>query len=64
MEAGFTALSIRDGFTPGSAHIKTLDPECDGVNILRETTSEGPRIALSNSSGFGGANVSVILRRV
>ncbi len=64
MEAGFTALGIRDGFTPGSAHIETLDPECDGVNILRETLSEGPEIALSNSSGFGGANVSVVLRRV
>ena len=63
MEAAFCALAIRDQFTPGSAHIEKLDPEAAGVNILRETLPEGPRTVLSNSSGFGGANVSVMLRR-
>jgi 3-oxoacyl-[acyl-carrier-protein] synthase I len=64
MEAAFCAVAIRDGFTPGSAHIRNLDPEAAGVAILRETINEGPRVALSNSSGFGGANVVVALRRV
>ncbi len=63
MEAAFCALAIRDNFTPGSAHIEKLDPEAAGVAILRETLPEGPKIALSNSSGFGGANVAVVLRR-
>lgn len=63
MEAAFCALAIRDNFTPGSAHIDKLDPEAEGVSILRETVAEGPRVALSNSSGFGGANVAVVLGR-
>jgi 3-oxoacyl-[acyl-carrier-protein] synthase-1 len=64
MESGFCALSIRDGFTPGSAHITDLDPACDGLNILRRTEPTGPAVVLNNSSGFGGANVCVAFRRV
>lgn len=64
MEAAFCALAIREGFTPGSAHIEKLDPEAAGIDVLRQTLNEGPRTALSNSSGFGGANVAIVLRRV
>jgi 3-oxoacyl-[acyl-carrier-protein] synthase-1 len=60
LEASICCLALRDGFTPGSAHIQNLDPECEGLNIVRETTSKRPRMVLSNSSGFGGANVSLI----
>jgi 3-oxoacyl-[acyl-carrier-protein] synthase-1 len=63
METAFCAIAMREGFTPGSAHISQLDPEADGVSILRETINEAPRIAISNSSGFGGANVVIALRR-
>jgi 3-oxoacyl-[acyl-carrier-protein] synthase-1 len=61
MEVGFTALGMRQGFTPGSAHITELDPEAQGLNILQTTLPEAPAVALSNSSGFGGANVSIAL---
>jgi 3-oxoacyl-[acyl-carrier-protein] synthase-1 len=57
LEAGICALAIKHGFTPGSAHIQNLDPEAEGLNIPRTTLPHGPRVALSNSSGFGGANV-------
>lgn len=63
MEAGFCALAIREGFMPGSAHIQELDPECAGLNIIRTTVNEAPDVVLSNSSGFGGANVAVLFRR-
>ncbi len=62
MEVGFCALLMRGGFIPGSAHITRLDPACEGLNILRETLPGAPRIILKNSSGFGGANVALILR--
>lgn len=61
LEASLCCLAIREGFMPGSAHIQKLDPECDGLTILRETSSVAPRCVMSNSSGFGGANVSLIL---
>jgi 3-oxoacyl-[acyl-carrier-protein] synthase-1 len=62
MEVGFCALAMRGGFIPGSAHISELDPACEGLNILRATLPGSPRVVLKNSSGFGGANVALILR--
>ncbi len=64
MEAGFCALAIREGFMPGSAHITNLDPVCEGLNIIRATLPHSPHVVLSNSSGFGGANVCLAFRSV
>ncbi|MFZ9681671.1 MAG: beta-ketoacyl-[acyl-carrier-protein] synthase family protein [Cephaloticoccus sp.] len=63
MESAFCALALRDGFMPGSAHISRLDPECEGLNIIRTTLDQGPEVVLNNSSGFGGANVSLVFKR-
>jgi 3-oxoacyl-[acyl-carrier-protein] synthase-1 len=63
-EAGICALAIKHGFTPGSAHIQNLDPEAEGLNIPRTTLEKRPRVVLSNSSGFGGANVVLVFRGV
>lgn len=57
MEASFCLLSLEQDFTPGSAHITELDPEANGLNILKDSVSGAPRRLLSNSSGFGGVNV-------
>jgi 3-oxoacyl-[acyl-carrier-protein] synthase-1 len=62
MEVGFCALAMRQGFVPGSAHISNLDPACEGLNILRTTRPGAPGVVLKNSSGFGGANVALILK--
>lgn len=64
MEAAFCAVAIRDGFMPGSAHITKLDPACEGLNIIRSTLPNRPNVVLSNSSGFGGANVALVLKSV
>ena len=64
MEAGFCALALKRGFIPGSAHITELDPACEGLNIPRVTKEKPIRIALNNSSGFGGANVCVVFRKI
>lgn len=63
LESGFCALSIREGFMPGSANINNLDPACEGLNILRATQALAPALVLSNSSGFGGANVCLVFRK-
>jgi len=60
MEASFSVLAIKENFTPGSAHIETLDPEAKGLNIINKTQEGSPKHVMSNSSGFGGANVSLI----
>jgi len=63
METGFCALALRDGFIPGSAHIRELDPACEGLHIPRETRAAALRVVLNNSSGFGGANVCLVMQR-
>lgn len=64
LEAGFCALAIKEGFMPGSAHITKLDPACEGLNIIRATLPHRPQVVLSNSSGFGGANVALVFKSV
>jgi 3-oxoacyl-[acyl-carrier-protein] synthase-1 len=60
LEAGICCLAIREGFMPASAKIQNLDPACEGISILTERLDQAPQITMSNSSGFGGANVALI----
>jgi len=64
MEAGITAVSLKEGFCPGTAHLEHPDPEVGDLNVISETEHSAPVTAISNSSGFGGANVSLVLRKV
>ncbi len=63
MEAAFCCLAFEERFTPVSAHITELDPEFEGVSIVTAPINHAPRIAMTNSAGFGGTNVAAILRR-
>jgi 3-oxoacyl-[acyl-carrier-protein] synthase-1 len=64
MESAFCALAIRHGFIPGCAHLGTVDPECAGLNLPRATEERPPGVVVKNSSGFGGANVALVFRRL
>lgn len=61
MEAAFCCLSLREGFLPGSANVDDVDPEIGHLELLRHSTEADTSFIMSNSSGFGGANVSLIL---
>ena len=63
MEAAFTVLALTEKFTPVSAKITQLDPACDGVPVVTSPIEAQPAVAMTNSSGFGGANVSLVLKR-
>ncbi len=63
MEAAFCSLAISENFTPGSAHIDELDESAEGLNIIRDSLPYGPKVALSISSGFGGANTAILLAK-
>ena len=57
------ALAIRDGVIPPTINYTTPDPECD-LDITPNTAKERTvNVAVSNSSGFGGHNVSIAVRR-
>ena len=63
MEAAFCCLALKEGFLPGSANVSSPDPEIGHLHLLRETIQEQVTRILSNSSGFGGANVSLIFEK-
>jgi len=63
MEAAFCVLALQERFTPVSAHITQLDPQCAIVPIVTKPIPDAPRVAFNNSSGFGGTNVCLVLRR-
>jgi len=64
-EAIYSILMMQNNFIGESAHIDTLDPEFDGVPIVRKRI-DNARIdtALSNSFGFGGTNATLVFQRL
>ncbi len=63
METAFCAVSIAGGFVPGAANLENPDPACGDLDLPRTTRFSAPRTVLKNSSGFGGSNVCLVLRR-
>lgn len=62
-EAIVCLLAIRDGVLPPTINYENPDPDCDLdyiPNVAREAKCD---IALSNSFGFGGQNISLVLGR-
>ena len=64
MEAAFCCLALKNGFLPGSANVTEPDPELEHLDLLRTSTDIQANRIMSNSSGFGGANVSVVFEKV
>jgi 3-oxoacyl-[acyl-carrier-protein] synthase II len=56
-------LAIRDGLLPPTINYETPDPDCDldyVPNVVRQARCDR---ALSNSFGFGGQNISLVVSR-
>ncbi len=64
LEAGICCLALKEGFMPANGKVDQLDPACEGVSILTVRSDEAPRVAMSHSSGFGGANVALIFEAI
>jgi len=63
-ESIYSLLMMQAGFIGESAHITELDPEFDGVPIVRKRIDDARiDIALSNSFGFGGTNATLVFQR-
>jgi len=64
VEAAFTALSLKHQIIPPTINYDAPDPECV-VNVVAGAARQANMDhALSNSFGFGGTNVSLLLSRV
>jgi 3-oxoacyl-[acyl-carrier-protein] synthase II len=63
VEAIVCLLTIRDGMLPPTINLENPDPECDLDYIPNRARPKKVDVALSNSFGFGGQNITLILRR-
>mgnify|MGYP000150303086 CR=1 FL=1 len=63
-EAIYCLLMMQNGFAAESAHIENLDPEFEGMPILRKRHDGELTHVMSNSFGFGGTNGTLILSKV
>ena len=63
LEAGLTALAIRDQIAPPTINYEVPDPECDLDYVPNQARPMRIEYALSNSFGFGGTNGCLIFKR-
>ena len=63
IEAAICLLAMREGCLPPTINQEVADPECDLDYIPNRARKANVSVALSNSMGFGGHNVALVLRR-
>lgn len=63
IEAAFACLALYHGILPPTINLDDPDPECDLDYIPHEAREVPIKVALSNSFGFGGTNVTLAFRR-
>jgi len=62
-EAIYSLLMLDQGFVAASANIEEIEPQAEGIPIVRETVSRRLETVMSNSFGFGGTNASLVFRK-
>ncbi len=63
-ESIYSLLMLEHDFLSASANIEELDPEAEGVPLVRVREDDaGLDCVMSNSFGFGGTNATLVFRR-
>jgi 3-oxoacyl-[acyl-carrier-protein] synthase II len=63
IEAMFSIYALRDQTAPPTINYETPDPECDLDYVPNAARPIDTEYAASNSFGFGGQNVTLVVRR-
>ena len=58
-----TTLAVRHDVIPPTINYERPDPECDLDYVPNEARETKVRAALTNSLGFGGHNVSLLVKK-
>jgi 3-oxoacyl-[acyl-carrier-protein] synthase II len=64
LEAGISALAIRDQILPPTINLRNQDPACDLDVVPNQPRKTPVRYALSNSFGFGGTNGALLFKQI
>jgi len=59
-EAALTLLAMQRATIPPIVNLERADPECD-LDLSRGAREARPRVAVTNSTGFGGINAALVL---
>ena len=63
IEFAVCTLAVRDGMIPPTINYSSPDPECDLNYVPNAAIKREVNVAISNSFGFGGHNVTLAVRR-
>ena len=63
LEAGISALAIRDQVLPPTINHENPDEECDLDCVPNRARAGSVNYVLSNSFGFGGTNGALLFKR-
>ncbi len=63
LEAGITALTVRDQLIAPTMNLENPDPDCDLDYVPNVKRPAAITYALSNSFGFGGTNAALLFKR-
>lgn len=58
-----TAMSIYTGQLPPTVNYEQRDPDCPLDYVTNGAEKTDPKVAMSNSFGFGGGNVSLVIKK-
>lgn len=58
-----TALTIKEGIIPPTINYEFPDPDCDLNYVPNRAIQKDINVALSNSFGFGGHNITLVLKK-
>lgn len=63
VEAIFSIRALETGWLPPTINLDRPDPACALDHVAHKPRQASPRIAVSNSFGFGGTNASLVFER-
>ncbi|MCQ2183591.1 MAG: beta-ketoacyl-[acyl-carrier-protein] synthase family protein [Bacteroidales bacterium] len=63
-ETVYCILMMRDGFVAPNINLVDVDDSAAGLNIVRKTENVRLNYILNNSSGMGGTNSAIVIKRV
>ncbi len=64
VELAVCALAVKHGVIPPTINLDHPDPECDLDYVPKAAREKKVRVAMSNSFGFGGHNVSLVVKEM
>ncbi len=64
VEFAACALAIKHGIIPPTINYENPDPDCDLDYVPNNAREKKIKVAMSNSLGFGGHNVTLVLRNI